>query len=324
MMHTNNRVMVLRNSIHFDDENYASGGSTKTLCPRCTNSAIVTDTNGEVACTNCGYVVTQTSVELGKEWRSFSEDNHDRARTGGQTTLAKHDMGLNTTIGRGNKDSSGNPIKVSMKITMHRLRNWDTRSKLTTASDRNLSRAFNELNKLNDKLALNDMVLEKTAYIYRKAEENGLTKGRSIISLLAASVYVACRDTETPRNLTDIANASNVERKILARYYRTLIRELDLKMPIIDPSKYISRIANKAEISERSKRKALEIIGMAKDAKISSGKGPMGLAATALYAACVLNGESMTQERIAAASGVTSVTMRNRYRGLKTGLHIRI
>ena len=324
MQHTDNTIVVLSDSVLFDNEQNVSSTSAKNSCPRCTKGSIVTDPNGEVACTNCGYVVTQTGEELRKEWRNFSDDKRDRARTGAPTTLTKYDMGLNTTIDRGDRDSSGNRITPSMKITMHRLRSWDERSKLHSIANRNLSRAFNELNRLNDRLALNDMVMEKTAYIYRKAEEKGLTRGRSITSLLAASVYVACRDTETPRNLTDIANASNVKRKTVSRCYRLLIRELDLKMPVVDPIKCISRIANKADISEKSKRKALEMIKMAIDAKISSGKGPMGLAATALYIACVLNGESMTQERIAEASGVTSVTIRNRYKGLKTGLNVKI
>jgi len=314
--------MVLSNST-LSDEQIVRSIPAKNSCPRCTKGSIVTDTNGEIACTNCGYVVTQTSEELGKEWRNFSDDKRDRARTGAPTTLTKYDMGLNTTIGRGNRDSSGNPITPSMKITMHRLRNWDNRSKLHSTDTRNLSRAFNELNRLNDKLALNDMVIEKTAYIYRKAEEKGLTRGRSITSLLAASVYSACRDTETPRTLKEIANSCNIKKKEVARCYRLLIRELDLKMPVVDPSKCISRIANKADISEKSKRKALQMIRMAIDTKISSGKGPMGLAATALYMACVLNGESMTQERIAEASGVTSVTIRNRCKGLKTELNIK-
>lgn len=317
-------IMVLSNSISFTDHIRSSDGSAKNFCPRCTKDAIVTDSNGEIACTNCGYVVTQRSEERGKEWRNFSDDGRDRARSGTPTTLRKYDMGLSTTIGSGDIDSSGNRITPSMKITMQRLRTWDSRSKLSTTSHRNLSHAFNELNRLNDKLALNDMVVEKTAYIYRKAVEKGLARGRSITSLLVASVYAACRDTETPRTLKDIASASNVKRKTIAHSYRLLIRELDLKMPVLDPIKCISRIASKANISEKSKRKALEMIRMAVEAKISSGKGSMGLAATALYAACVINGEDMTQHRIADASGVTSVTIMNRYKGLKAGLHLEI
>jgi len=319
MQQKDDTIVVLSNSTLSDKQNVHSIPA-KNLCPRCTKGSIVSDTTGEVVCTNCGYVVTQTIEDPGKEWRNFSDDNHDRARTGAPTSITKYDMGLNTTIGTSDRDSSGNSIAMSMKATMHRLRDWDRRSKLHSPADRNLARAFNELGRLGEKLALNDMVIEKTAYIYRKAEEKRLTRGRSITSLLAASVYSACRDTETPRTLKEVANSCNIKKKEVARCYRLLIKELDLKMPVVDPAKCISKIANKADISEKSKRKALEMIRMAIDEKISSGKGPMGLAATALYMACVLNGESMTQERIAEASGVTSVTIRNRCKGLKTGL----
>ncbi len=318
MQQTYNTVVVLSNSTLSDKQNVRT--IPANLCPRCTKGSIVSDTSGEVVCTNCGYVVTQTIEDQGKEWRNFSDDGHDRARTGAPTSLTKYDMGLNTTIGSSDRDSSGNSIAMSMKATMHRLRDWDRRSKLHSPADRNLARAFNELGRLGEKLALNDMVIEKTAYVYRKAEEKRLTRGRSITSLLAASVYTACRDSETPRTLKEIANSCNIKKKEVARCYRLLIKELDLKMPVVDPAKCISKIANKADISEKSKRKALEMIRMAIDEKISSGKGPMGLAATALYMACVLNGESMTQERIAEASGVTSVTIRNRCKGLKIGL----
>jgi transcription initiation factor TFIIB len=316
--------MILSNSVDLDTEQYMSTKTARSSCPRCRVGPVVTDPNGEIACTNCGYVITQTSEDLGKEWRNFNDDKRDRTRTGARITLTKYDMGLNTTIGTGDRDSAGNPITQSMKITMHRLRNWDNRSKLHSTDTRNLSRAFYEMNRLNDKLALNDMVMEKTAYIYRKAEEKGLARGRSITSLMAASVYSACRDTEAPRTLKEIANSCNIKKKEVARCYRLLIRELDLKMPVPDPIKCVSRIANKADISEKSKRKALEMIRMALDAKISAGKGPMGLAATALYIACVLNGENKTQKDVAEAAGVTEVTLRNRYRGLKVGLNMPI
>jgi transcription initiation factor TFIIB len=46
----------------------------------------------------------------------------------------------------------------------------------------------------------------------------------------------------------------------------------------------------------------------------------MGLAAAALYIACVINNEKRTQKVIADAAGVTEVTIRNRYKGLKEAL----
>jgi len=209
-----------------------------------------------------------------------------------------------------------------MRSTIERLRNWDNRSQVHEPVDRNFRQAFSELDRLKTKLALSDAVIEKTAYIYRKALDKGLVRGRSIPGLIAASLYAACRNTETPRTLTDVANGINIKRKDIARCYRLLLRELDLKMPVVNPVKCISRISSIAELSEKTKRKAIEILDHATKIELSAGKDPMGLAAAALYLSCVINGENKTQKDIAVAAGVTEVTIRNRYKGLKDSLEL--
>ncbi|OLD28910.1 MAG: transcription initiation factor IIB, partial [Thaumarchaeota archaeon 13_1_40CM_2_39_7] len=255
--------------------------------------------------------------------RSFSKEEHeDRSRTGTPTSLAMHDMGLATIIGPADKDASGKPLSASMKSTIERLRTWDSRSQVHEPVDRNFRQAFSELDRLKDKLALSDAVIEKTAYIYRKALDKGLVRGRSIPGLVAAALYAACRDTETPRTLTDVANGINIKRKDVARCYRLLLRELDLKMPVVDPIKCVARIASKAGLSEKTKRRALQILKDAAEIEISAGKDPMGLAAAALYLSCVMNGENKTQKDVAQAAGVTEVTIRNRYKGLKESLKL--
>jgi transcription initiation factor TFIIB len=165
-------------------------------------------------------------------------------------------------------------------------------------------------------------VVEKAAYIYRKALERGLVRGRSISAIIAASLYAACRDRETPRTLKDLAVVSNVKKKDIARCYRLLLKEMDIKMPVVDPAKCVSRIASRASLSERTKRRALEILKKAEEERISAGKDPMGLAAAALYVSCTLEGEDKTQRDVAEAAGVTEVTIRNRYKGLSSALGI--
>ncbi len=298
--------------------------SSSGRCPRCGKGPMVTDsTTGEMFCGGCGFVLTERVEESGPEWRSFSKEEHeDRSRTGTPTSLAMHDMGLATIIGPADKDASGKPLSASMKSTIERLRTWDSRSQVHEPVDRNFRQAFSELDRLKDKLALSDAVIEKTAYIYRKALDKGLVRGRSIPGLVAAALYAACRDTETPRTLTDVANGINIKRKDVARCYRLLLRELDLKMPVVDPIKCVARIASKAGLSEKTKRKALLILKAAAELEISAGKDPMGLAAAALYLSCVMNGENKTQKDVAQAAGVTEVTIRNRYKGLKESLKL--
>ena len=298
--------------------------NTGSRCARCGKNLMLTDNaTGERFCGGCGFVISERVEESGPEWRSFSKEEHeDRSRTGTPTSLAMHDMGLATIIGPADKDASGKPLSASMKSTIERLRTWDSRSQVHEPVDRNFRQAFSDLYRLKDKLALSDAVIEKTAYIYRKALDKGLVRGRSIPGLVAAALYAACRDTETPRTLTDVANGINIKRKDVARCYRLLLRELDLKMPVVDPIKCISRIASNVGLSEKTKRKAVTILRDANEMEITAGKNAMGLAAAALYLSCVANGEGYTQKDLALAAGVTEVTIRNRCKGLKNSLNI--
>ena len=292
---------------------------TGPKCPSCGNKKIVTDQNtGELFCGKCGIVISDKITDTSAEWRSFSnEGGADPTRTGAPTSLTMHDRGLSTIIGTVNKDASGKPLSTSMKSSIERLRTWDSRSQTNSSADRNLRQALNEMNKLKDKLSLSDTVIQKSAYIYRKALEKKLVRGRSIQGLVAACLYAACRNTETPRTLQDISNGMNVRKKDIARCYRLIFRELELKMPVVDPIKGVSRIASIAELGEKTKRKAIEILNQAKDSGLVAGKDPMGVAAASLYLACISTGEIKSQKEISIASGITEVTIRNRCAGLR-------
>ena len=293
--------------------------NSNPTCARCGKNSLLTDeVTGEQFCGKCGYVITEKSQESGPEWRSFQKDGGaDPARTGAPSSLMIHDMGLSTVINPLNKDASGKPLSTSMKSTIERLRTWDSRSQVHAPVDRNLRQALSDLNKLKDKVSIPANVLEKAAYIYRKALEKKLVRGRSISAMIAASLYAACRDTETPRTLKDVADAGNIKKKDISRCYRILHKELDLKMPVVNPIQCIARIASKLGISEKTKRYAAKVLKIAQEHEESAGKDPMGLAAAALYLSCVRNNEDMTQRDIAEASNVTEVTIRNRYKGLR-------
>ena len=300
--------------------------NTSISCARCGKNSMLTDNaTGERFCGKCGYVISEKLNDAGPEWRSFpNAGGTDPTRAGVPTSLAMHDMGLATIISPINKDSSGKPLSTSMRSTIERLRTWDSRSQVHESVDRNFRQAFSELGRLKDKLTISDSVLEKAAYIYRKALQKGLVRGRSISALMAASLYAACRDTETPRTLNDIGQAANIKRKDIARCYRLLHRELDLKMPVVNSIQCISRIASKIGISEKTRRSASLILKEAQENHESAGKDPMGLAAAALYLSSVKNGEDLTQRDIAEAANVTEVTIRNRYKSLKTNHNISV
>jgi len=282
----------------------------------------VEDANtGELSCSNCGYVVTERAIDQGPEWRNFSDEKgEDKSRAGSPTSITYRDMGLSTMIGTSNRDASGRSLNSPMRNTIDRLRKWDHRSPAFGNQEKNLSVALLELDKMADKLGVSQAVKERAAYIYRKALDRGLLRGRSIVGISAASLYAAMRDTETPRTLKDIAIANNLDKKAVARDYRILLREMDLTMPVADAARNVNRIASRVGLSEKVARKAIEIVRITEEKEISAGKSPMGLAAASLYLAGVIEGEVKTQKDIAEAAGVTEVTVRNRYKGLRADL----
>ena len=172
----------------------------KIVCPNCSNSNITTNNasniitdpeSGEIICSNCGLVVsTEKAQDTRPEWRHFDNNSaydNSRIRSGMPTSLARHDMGLSTIIGRTDRDATGNRIDSSLKSTIERLRILDYRTQLYSATDRSLKRAFSELDTLKDKLVLPPSIVEKAAYIYRKAQERGLVRGRTISAMLVAA-----------------------------------------------------------------------------------------------------------------------------------------
>lgn len=287
-------------------------------CPRCSKGKRLTDNEtGEIVCGSCGYVISEKIEDLGPEHRNFADGSVDRRRTGAGTSLSRHDMGLATIINPANTDATGKALTSSMKYAINRLRIWDARSQAHKSSDRNFRLAFAELEKLQDKLGLSDSIIEKTAYIYRKAIAKNIVRGRSISALLGASLYAACREAETPRTLKDIEEAGNIKRKELAKCFRVLVEKLDLRIPVVNCAQCVARIASNLGVHEKTKRMALTILKDYEQTGDVSGKSPTGLAATALYLACVKMGEYISQKEVAKAANITEVTIRNRSAAIK-------
>jgi transcription initiation factor TFIIB len=289
------------------------------VCCKCDSGRQVTDLeSGEIICGNCGRVSPDIAIESRAERRTFASENNSRQRVGSPSSLAFHDMGLSTIIGKVNKDSAGHDLDASMNYRMQRLRTWDARTRVHAPGNRSLIQAFSELERLKDKLGLSDAIVQKTAYIYRKAQEKQLARGRSLSSILAAATYIACREMGAARTLRDFTEITNVKRKALSRSYRLLVLKLDIKVPSMDLMKCIVKIANKAKLGEKVQRMAISTMNDLINKEISAGKDPMGLAATVLYLSCLRNDEARTQKEIAEAAGVTEVTMRTRFKDLKT------
>lgn len=294
-------------------------------CSTCNvkENKMVTDlVSGEIVCSNCGTVAKDGIEEIGKEWNNPKDHQTDKSRIGIPFSLAVHDMNLSTIIGKTNKDSAGQIIDSGMQARMNRLRIWDSRTIFRDNSSRNFTTAFVLLDKLKDKLGLTPSIVEKTAYTYRKVQEDGLIRGRTIGTVLVACLYITCRELGVPRTIDELAEASNIKKKAIAKIYRDIVFHLERKMPQVNCFQCIDKIANKIELSEIVKRHARDLMKKVLEQEFSAGKDPMGFAGAVLYVSLQMEGKTIRQIDIAEASGVTEVTIRNRAKELKTKLHL--
>lgn len=291
-------------------------------CNNCNTSRLVSDdVNGEIVCSSCGCVISEYSEDRGKEQGVVSE-GIDNRRTGAGLSLKMHDKGLYTIIGVQNKDSVGKPLSSNTVQVFNRLRKWDNRSQIKNTADRSLRSALNDLSNVQLKLGLSDAIIERASLFYRKASEKNLVRGRTVKGITGACLYAACRDLEHTRTLKEIAQHLGIGRKDLARSYRLLFRELGFVVSIADPVKSIGKIASKIGVKEKTIRKAMYVLDLAQDARIVAGKNPEIIAATAIYAACMLTGENKSQHEIAIAANTSTVSIRNRISEFREKLNL--
>ncbi len=301
-------------------------------CPECKSTLVDDMQNGEIICSGCGVVVADQIADFGPETISSNlEDKMKLARATGQTTYSQHDLGITTEISLGTKDFSGKTINHEVANQMHNLRKWQQRIRVSSPKERRLANVLAKMGKTCDSLNLSKNVLETASMIYRNLDGHVDVKGKSVVSITAATIYMACKQCAVIRSLEEICRgicaAKDVKSKtkLAARYYRTIVMEMgQFTAPVVTMDKYISKIANMTQTEVRVERLALEIAEKTKDSSISDGKAPNGIAAAYLYVASVLLGQNILQRDVSSVAGVTEVTIRNRCKEILTSYKLKI
>jgi len=301
-------------------------------CPECKSTLVDDIQNGEIICSGCGVVVADQIADFGPETISSNlEDKMKLARATGQTTYSQHDLGITTEISISAKDYSGKTINHEVANQMHNLRKWQQRIRVSSPRERRLANVLAKMGETCDGLSLSKNVLETASMIYRNLDGHVDVKGKSVVSITAATIYMACKQCAVVRSLEEICRGIcpskdvKSKTKLAARYYRTMVMEMgQVTAPVVTMDKYISKIANMTQTEVRVERLALEIAEKTKDSNISDGKAPNGIAAAYLYVASVLLGQNVLQRDVSSVAGVTEVTIRNRCKEILTCYKLKI
>lgn len=274
-----------------------------------TQGRLVTDqARGEILCQNCGKVFKERIVSRDREKTVHSFEQFlstDHSQSGKLSYINK---GLSTTISKKNTDSAGNRISSNNAFKFARLRLWHNRSQ--KKRNRTMGKAFLFLDSMKSKLGLSSAVVEKTAYYYRKASNQKLTRGKSVQATILACLYAACRESGTPRSLDEIAKVGNVKRKAVARVFKTISITFDFNFAPDEPKNYVNKVASFVESSEKTKRTAYQILDAAKKQGLTTSKKPLSLTGAAVYLASIISNEQVSYKQISKITNVSTVTLR--------------
>ena len=301
-----------------DDESVKSNVGNGVQCNQCQNYTLILDVlSSEYVCSSCGCVSSEKIYN--NELSYFEKSEYkDKSRIGMPESLTVSHKGLSTLIGLNDTDGRGKMLDPAQKETIQRLRTWNNRSQLNDSISRNLDKALKYLNNFGDKLYLSPAVMENAAYIYRKAAIRKLAKGRSTISLVAASIYAACREIAIPKTISDIAYVCNLPTKEIMSHYKLILKELSLKIPVIQGIDYVTLISNRLKLTERTKREALRIFSLVQHSRISIGKNPRAFAGAIIYIASQDCNEFLRQVEVCQVADISTVSLRKRCKEIKT------
>lgn len=281
----------------------------------CDESTIITDfISGEILCQKCGYVIQERVSDMRKNHSFFG--NKDNSHAGDKIGVTKHDFGLSTVIGKSNTDFVGKHLGVEMHQSMKRIRLLDSRCQIKP-SERNLRHALYEMYKIKEKCGLSESIIERAAYLYRKAMKSKLIRGRSVNSMVGACLYAACREMNTPRTVKDLSIQLQIGSKLIAKSYRLLFQNLEIMISPPNTLNVIVKIVNNLQASEFTKRNAIQIFKLLQEKGLTEGKNPNAVAATVIYMSGIQTNANFTQQEITEISGITGVTIRNRLRDYK-------
>ncbi len=292
---------------------------TAKKCTECASKNLfLSPEKGELFCRDCGIVVEDHIIDFSVEGYANNESGEDRR-----------------SRGTGRPAEIGTPSKMATQIGNYRERRafkekgrgmvWVDRPYIgsKTALERNLQVAEEEMKRICCQLHFTKQMEKQALQLYYDCACKGLAKGRKIETLVAGVLYFVAKQFGVARTLDEFSGVVGIGKREIGRVYRYVVKEMKLNAAQSSPADYLPRFAASLKLPAEVQTKAVELLERAKDKELTSGRGPAGLAAAALYIAGLMNGEKRTQREVADVAGVTEVTIRNRYKELVKELRIR-
>jgi transcription initiation factor TFIIB len=304
--------------------------------------------SGDLMCANCGLVLSQRTIDMSSEWRTFSNDdqgNDDPSRVGEGPNALLNGAQLETGIAFGEGMKSRELHRAQNKLNLDK-------------GNKSLLQAYKQIGALGDGWQLPGMVTDTAKHLYKDADESKLFKGKSTEALIAGCLFLACRKAGVPRSFREIMDLTRVSKKEIGRTFKLLVRwdyrryierrkqsnrlsqdsflmnrdSENNKKPAIaaggqvlggeaykgavtaSPAEVVDRYCDQLGMGRAASRVAKELAERMTNKGILAGRSPLSSAAACIYMAGHLMGDVKNAKEIMQVARVSDSTIRHAYK----------
>jgi len=281
--------------------------ASKVACKFHLDAPLIEDYRaGDQICSECGLVVGDRVIDVGSEWRTFSNEKggEDKSRVGAAENTLLGSSDLSTMIGPGTGKAS---------FTTDGTAIYNNR-RTASSSDRTLINAFRTISNMADRINLPKTIVDRSNQLFKLVHDGKHLKGRANDAIAAAALYIACRQEGVPRTFKEIVAVSTVSKKEIGRCFKLILKAHDTSVDLITTGDFMSRFCGTLSMSREVQKGATYIAKKAVDLDIVPGRSPISVAAAAIYMASQASDDKRTQREIADIAGVADVTIRQSYK----------
>ncbi|KAI0218687.1 Transcription initiation factor IIB [Lamellibrachia satsuma] len=280
---------------------------SRIVCPYHPDANLIEDYHaGDMICPDCGLVVGDRVIDVGSEWRTFSNEKStkDASRVGAAENPLLEGGDLSTMISMGTGSASFDDDGKSIYRNRRQM----------NSSDRTLMVAFREINQMADRLNLPKMIADRGNMLFKQVHEGKSLKGRSNDAIASACTYIACRQEGVPRTFKEICAVSKVSKKDIGRVFKLILKTLETSVELITTGDFMSRFCSNLALPTVVQKAATHIAKKAVDMDLVPGRSPISVAAAAIYMASQASEDKKSQKEIGDIAGVAEVTIRQSYK----------
>ncbi|PVV05175.1 hypothetical protein BB560_000309 [Smittium megazygosporum] len=284
------------------------------ICPDCKKAIpniIEEFASGDLVCGDCGLVLGDRIIDTRSEWRTFANDEgDDPSRVGNAANPFLDGAQLDTLIARGGDGGSG------LARDLNKIHNKNAAQK----HERNLIMAYKEIVGMCDAIDLPKSIGDVAKQLYKEVEDKKLLRGKSNESIIAACIFIACRQENVPRTFKEIFALTRVPKRDIGRVVKELQRLLKTNVSSMSSEDLMSRFCSNLNLGMDVQKLAGLLSQKARNLSNLAGKSPVSIAAASIFFVCQLMAINMEIKNISITTGVSEVTIKNTYKQLYFGV----